>query len=156
MRFGRPVAVVVLSVALVGMAVHYGAVVDAHTPYPTAGALAADYDSHVGEEFYMWMDVVGVEGDTLVVRNGPDGTLTLRAVSTSVDAAPGDVVQIYGVLDPDNRVAVRRIVVSGQRDRQSMLLVSAAAVPLVVGLFARRWTVDWDRYAFVPRGDRDG
>lgn len=156
MGAGRPVGALVLVAAVAAMAVHYGAVAEAHDPYPTAGELVENYGAHVGDEFYMWMDVVGTEGDTLVVKNHAEGRLTLRVSPAPPGVRSGDVVQVYGVLEPDNRVAARRVVVSERDGRLAMYLVSAAAVPLVVALFLREWTVDWERGALVPREGGDG
>jgi hypothetical protein len=152
----------VLAGALVAMTVHYGAVADDRDPYPTADELAADYEAHVGDPFYMWTRVTAVEDDTLYVRPQAEHPVSLRVVgagaasSTAEDATPGDVVQVYGTLEPGRRVAAERVVVSEQTDRRRMFVVSGLAALLTAAAVRRRWTVDWSQLALVPRGERDG
>lgn len=161
MSAARSVAVLALLACLLAMTVHYGAAADAHDPYPTTSDLATDYGAHVGDEFFGWMYVVAVENGGLVVADTRHLAVVLRAGPAPPGVAAGDVVQVYGVLEPGKRIDQRRVVVSRQGDRTRMFGVSALAGLGALALFFREWTVDRERLAFVPRsgheeGESDG
>jgi len=154
-RTRRALLSVVLVAALAAMAVHYGAVAESHDRYPSADALAGDYEAHVGDRVFMWTTVIAVDGRTLAVRSDPAETVVLDVTPAPAGVEPGDVVQVYGTLEPDHRVDAHRVVVSERGNRRSMFAVSALAVLLTAGHVLREWTVDWRDLALVPRGERD-
>jgi hypothetical protein len=144
----RLAGVVLLLVCLAGMTVHYGAVADDRSPYPTEKDLAAHYDRYVGEEVYFWARVTEVRSDSLVVRNG---AVRLTVVGASPTAVAGDYVQVAGRLRPEQVVAADRVVVSAASRRPFLLGVSLVGAAVVLVAFLRSWTVDTDRWGFVPR-----
>ncbi len=85
---------------------------------------------------------------------GDDTDLTVVGAETT--AEPGDVIQIYGTIQPDGTVAAERVVVSERTSLVQLYAVSIGALALTVVVFFRSWTVDRRRLTFVPReGDED-
>lgn len=140
----------ILTIALVAMAVHYGASAPRHEPYPTGEDITRDYSAHIGERVYFWSRVVRTTPDRLVVRTG---SLTL-SVETPTTADPGDVAQVYGTLRNDRRVDARRVVVSKRGEMRYMYAISGLAGLLTAGLFLRSWRFDPRMLSFRSRKDR--
>ncbi|MFB6299023.1 MAG: hypothetical protein ABEH65_02045 [Halobacteriales archaeon] len=142
---------------LAGMFVHYGAVADAHHPSPTAAELRADYASHVGEQLYVWAQVIDRDADGITVRIGspPDGVV-LSVPTTRSDIDSGDVIQLYGTIRPNRIVDPDRIVVSDRTGLTRLYAISAVAAIGTAVVFLRSWRFDRSRLVFAPREDDRG
>lgn len=105
-------------------------------------------DAHVGETVHVWAEVTRND-DALVVLVGDDTDLTVVGAETT--AEPGDVIQVYGTIQPDGTVAAERVVVSERTRLLRLYAVSIGALALTVVVFFRSWAVDLRRLVFVPR-----
>jgi hypothetical protein len=147
--------VALLLAGLVGLGVWYGSLAPAPSAgdYPGPRSLAADYDGHVGER----VEVPGraVETDPLVVESGG-----LRLAVTGLDRSveTGDVVWVYGVLEPrgqppagtDGRVeAVDAVVISPGEFRYGRG-ISVLAGLWVLGRILQDWRIDRETLGLAP------
>ena len=145
-RLGILVALCVAAAALV---VGFGAQFNGTDAYPDAGAIDADYDAHVGETVHVWGEVTATDDGRVVVTAD---SLSLRVTDpTAADVEVGDQVQVYGELAPDRRLVTVAYDVQSPDSLNAMYAVSVAGIALAGGAFLRRWRVDLDRRAFVPR-----
>jgi hypothetical protein len=138
-----------LCLAAVALVVGFGAAFNGTDAYPDAGEIDADYDAHVGETVHLWGEVTAIEsGDVIVAA----GTLSLRVTDPGPrDVAVGDQVQVYGRLTPDRRLVTTAYDVQSPGALRNMYAVSVVGIALAGGAFLRRWRVDTDQWAFVPR-----
>lgn len=140
----------VLLSALLGMAVHYGAVGPRHDEVMAGQAMLSVAEPPVGESVYVWGEVAGHPdaGTTRVDAGARTVTVTRRLA-----APPGTVVQVAGTVGPGWTVAPERVVVSSG-DRTYLYGVSLVGLAVAAVAFHRRWRFDPEHLAFVPRGDR--
>jgi hypothetical protein len=108
--------------------------------------LASEYDRYLGQAVHFWGRVRSV--DPLVVSS--KGT-RLTVIGGQPNAAPGDVVQVYGLAEADRRIVAERIVVSDRTGRQRMFAVSLLAPVLALLIAWRRWTVRTTDWRIGPR-----
>lgn len=148
-RVTRIALAVVLLAALALLFVDYSAHAADHDPYPTDEQIGTDYETYVGEPAYVWVDVVAVGTDSFEVEND-NVELTVGAPPGRIK--PGDVVQVYGTLEPGGVIDPERVVISKQDNRTYMFAVSALACLLTAGLFVREWTIDGRTLTIRPRG----
>jgi len=133
------------------LVVGFGAGFNGTDAYPDAGAIDADYDAHVGETLHVWGDVTAIEDGHVVVTAD---TLSLRVTAPGPgDVSVGDQIQAYGRLTPDRRLVTTAYDVQSPAALRNMYAVSIVGIGLAGGAFLRRWRVDTDRWAFVPRED---
>jgi len=143
------VALLVLGLAAAGLVVGFGAVFNGTDAYPDAAAIDADYAAHVGETAHLWGEVTAADGETVVLVGD---TLSLRVSDPPPEAvAVGDGVQVYGILRSDRRFETAASHVQTPEEQRNMYLISIVGIALAAGAFLRRWRVDTDRWAFVPR-----
>ena len=127
----------VLAILFVDYSVNF----EAHDPYPTDDQLRSDYNAHVGEYVHFWMIVSEVDDGSFVAHQEE---VELTIVGTIPSVQRGDVIQVYGRLEPGHVVRPERVVVSNQRNRTYMFVVSALAILLTGVRFVRDWTVEPD------------
>jgi hypothetical protein len=145
----RLVALLVLGLIACGLVVGFGAQFNGTDAYPDAMAIDADYAAHVGERAHLWGEVTAADGETVVLVGD---TLALRASDPPPEAvAVGDGVQVYGTLQSDRQFETVAYHVQTPEEQRNMYLISIVGIALAAGAFLRRWRVDTDRWAFVPR-----
>ena len=145
----RLVILVGLCLAAAALVAGFGVQFDGTDAYPDAGAIDADYDAHVGETVHLWAEVTAAEEGYVVVTTD---TLSLRVTDPAPDdVAVGDQVQVYGRLAPGRRLVTTASDVQSPEALRNMYAVSIVGIALAAGSFLRRWRVDTDRWAFVPR-----
>ncbi|MFB6129287.1 MAG: hypothetical protein ABEJ28_00505 [Salinigranum sp.] len=151
----RVLGIAVLVAALLAMSVHYGAAWADHERYRTSvERIEANYDAYLGRPVYLWLTVDSTSDGGFVAGSGGGGTRRL-AVASDANVSPGDVVQVYGVLRPGDRVDAERVVVHDRGNRLRMDVVSGVGALLALGAFFSRWRVDRRSWAFVPRDATD-
>lgn len=140
---------VALCLAAAALVVGFGAQFNGTAVYPDAAEIDADYGAHVGETVHVWGKVTAVDDGRVVIAAD---TLSLRVTEpTSETVDVGDQVQVYGRLEPDRRLRTTAYDVQSPGALRRMYLVSLVGIALAGGAFLRRWRVDSDRWAFVPR-----
>jgi hypothetical protein len=138
-----------LCVAAAALVVGFGVQFEGTDAYPDAEGIDADYDAHVGETLHIWGEVTAAEEGHVVVTAD---ALSLRVTDPGPDdVAVGDQVQVYGRLAPDRRLVTTASDVQSPEALRNMYAVSVVGIVLAAGSFLRRWRVDTDRWAFVPR-----
>jgi len=135
----RLLAVALLIGATVAATAAYASDRADRRPYVTGAELATDHDAHVGERAYVWTTVVAVTDDGVVVEAGGARVL-VTGVTATVD--PGDTLQVYGVVEPDGRIAADRTVATTPARLRYTYVVSGAAALLVAGVVLRYWRID--------------
>lgn len=159
-RRGRLVGVVLLVAVLGGLCVGFGTQtsVQTHASLPDTDHLGYDAGRYVGER----VEVSGVviNTDPVVIgaeynyydageRHGDFLTLTVRGVDRPLEE--GAVVQVYGVLESENAIAARNIVVVPARNYLYMYVVSFLAGLWVLGRLLAHWRLDPTSFALVKR-----
>ena len=140
---------VVLCLAAAVLVAGFGVQFNATDAYPDAGAIDADYGAHVGETVHIWGTVTATDGGQVVVTAD---SLSLRVSDPDPDEVTvGDQLQVYGQLASGRRLATTAYDVQSPEAIRSMYGVSLVGIALAGGAFLRRWRVDTDRWAFVPR-----
>jgi hypothetical protein len=134
------------------MLVEYAESEEAHSPYPPRSDVAENYATYVGETYYTWATVVESNDETFTAEQGD---LNLIVPQQTEGASNGDVVQVYGVLQPDNRVDPTSVVVSEAQSRVYMFGVSGLAAFITIGVFFRRIQIDIPTASFQPRDGKD-
>jgi len=150
----RIVLLGVLVAALFGLAVWYGS-----TPlsfeggrFPSTGSLAGNYDDLVGERVVVTGRVVATDPVVLHASSG-QWTITLRIEGLDRHVEPGDRIQVFGVLEPDNTVRSINSVVAGARTYAWSVSFVAGVWVLVRGIV--HWQYDRESGSFQPEeGDR--
>lgn len=139
----------VVCLGAVALVVGFGAAFNGTDAYPDADAMDDDYVAHVGETVHLWGEVTGTEGGRVVVAVD---TLSIRVSNPPPEAvAVGDRVQVYGTLAPDRRFDTAAYHVQTHGEIRNMYLISIVGTALAAGAFLRRWRVDVEKRAFVPR-----
>ncbi|SMP05034.1 hypothetical protein [Halobellus salinus] len=145
----RLVILLGLCLAAAALVVGFGVQFNGTDAYPDAEGIDADYDAHVGETVHIWGEVTAAEKGYVVVTAD---TLSLRVSDPAPDdVAVGDQVQVYGRLAPGQRLVTTASDVQSPEALRNMYAVSIVGIALAAGSFLRRWRVDTDRWAFVPR-----
>ncbi len=157
----------VLSLALLGLCVHYGATYDESWPHPTGDQLAENTGEYVGERVLLFGDVQTIDGDAITIHvTDGDGDvaaeLEIRNIDTNEDIAEGGVVQVYGVLETesvashDGAMAAEEFVVVDPSPEATLYKYAVSAIGglLAAGLFLRYWGVNYRQLRFEPRDER--
>jgi hypothetical protein len=163
-RAGRLAAVAALVVALLALAVRYGAAVADPAPglafYPGEDHLAADYGAFVGQRVQVSGIVVGVdpvviaaEYETWTGGRYRTGTIRLTITEYAGSVAPGDRLQVFGTARPERTVRAERTVAVPGANYRYMYGVSFLAGLWVLARLARGWTVSRGDLAARPRAD---
>ena len=112
-------------------------------------ATAATSEAPAGETVHIWGEGPTADSGTVVVTAD---SLSLRVTGpTAGDVAVGDQIQVYGRLATDRRLIATAYDVQSPGGLRRMYLVSIVGIALAAGAFLRRWRVDIDQLAFVPR-----
>lgn len=145
----RLVLLLGLCLAAAILVVGFGAWFNGSDVYPDSGEIDANYDTYVGETVHIWGEVTTADGGTVVVTAD---SLSLRVTDPGAgDVAVGDQIQVYGRLAADRLLVTTAYDVQSPGELRRMYLVSIVGIALAAGAFLRRWRVDTDRLAFVPR-----
>ncbi|GCF13265.1 hypothetical protein Harman_12000 [Haloarcula mannanilytica] len=148
--------VIALSVclALGGLFVHAEVTEDQWHPYPDAEELAAEYDSYVGQDVMIFGTVTEHSEGGMEIMAESDGTsITLQVTGTETAVEPGGVVQVYGTLEPGQRITAERIEVVNS-SRWAELYKYGASVVGALGfllLFFRYWRLNRDTWTLEAR-----
>lgn len=141
-------------VLLMTMMVHYGA--DAgtanHDYLQHSYERIAEHESHVGERVYVWGRVIGGHRDALVIESAGR---VLRVDGTDLHAAPGDSVQVAGVIRPGGIIEAERAYVSPRDDQPYLYGVSLVGLLVALGAASRKWTIDTTDLVLVSRKEDD-
>lgn len=150
--------IVVLSLLLLGLAIHYGATFPDAYPHPTDQQLAEDPAGWDGDVVMISGEVIDVDsaGGSVEVaieyRNELVTVVTAEGVEAEVE--PGGHIQIYGELDDgatgmnvEETVVVNR----GPADNLYKLGLSVLGVGLAGATFLWYWRIEWRRLQFMPR-----
>ncbi|MBX0325399.1 hypothetical protein EGH21_20440 [Halomicroarcula sp. F13] len=156
-RYRAVVALLLLSV-LGASFVHYEATEDQRWPYPDADELAADYDTYVGKQAFLFGEVTAVDADGAAFTIKVEATgeiITLSVNGSDADVERGGTVQVYGTLEPDRTVdaQVVRVVNASTGALLYKYGASLVGVLLFLVLFARYWRVDTGRWVLEARRD---
>ncbi|OVE84439.1 hypothetical protein [Natronolimnobius baerhuensis] len=159
MRFAvRLAVVIVLALALCGLAVHYGATYDEQWPHPSGDQLQAEYDASVGEQVLLFGTVHEHDSETgptvIHVTDSADTIAAELEVTGITDPVePGGVVQVYGVLEADRTMDADQFVVvdDGPTATTYKLITSVIGVIFAVGYFLRYWRLSLAELGFEPR-----
>jgi len=131
--------VVLLLAAAAGSTVAYADGMEHHYPYVDGDRMADDGAAHAGERAYLWTHVVSLTDEGVLVRT--EGVeILVTGVETSV--SPGDVLQVYGTVESENRVAADRTVRSDPVGIRYMFGISGVAALLVGATLLRHWRPD--------------
>lgn len=163
-RAGRLAAVAALLVALLALAVRYGAATVRPAPelafYPAEDHLAADYGAYVGQRVQVSGIVVGVDPVVIVAEYETwaggryrAGELHLTITNYAGSVAPGDRLQVFGTARPERTVRAERTVAVPGANYRYMYGVSFLAGLWVLARLVRGWTVSWDDLAIRPRAE---
>ena len=150
----RVLVALLLLAALGGLFVHSAATEGARTPYPEADELSAAYDSYVGESALVFGRVTAVQSDGLTIRAESAGeSVRLQVTGATAAVVPGGVVQVYGELRPDSRLAAQRVVVvnrsiGAQWYKYAVSILGALGFLVV---FARHWRLDRETWTLEAR-----
>lgn len=148
----------VLCCLLFGLGVHYGAVEDERSPYPTTDELDADYGAYVGTETLVFGDVVAVDeaADRATIEVSTEtGSFELTVAGFENAVQPGGTVQVYGVLRADRTVEATNVAVVNPAGSSNAYkyAVSAVGAVLVLVLFFSSWRFDAEDAGFEVRTD---
>ncbi|QLH77075.1 hypothetical protein HZS55_07115 [Halosimplex rubrum] len=154
----RLVGVVALVGVLGGLCVHYDAASPAHSPYPETEDLATDYGRYVGEDTLLFGTVQRVDAaaDRATMRvDSDEGSFGLTVHGFAERVRPGGVVQVYGTLREGRAIDASTVAVVNPAGGSKGYKYAASAVGalLVLGVFFRRWRVDWRSMTFEVRSD---
>ncbi|MDJ1430840.1 DNA-binding protein [Halostagnicola sp. A-GB9-2] len=156
----------ILSLALLGLCVHYGATSDESWPHPTGDQLAENQDEYVGERVLLFGDVQTIGDGTITIHVTDDdgdvaAELEVRNVEPDNDLDPGGFVQVYGVLETESTTSLdgymdaEELVVVNQSPDATLYkhVVSAIGGLLAAGFFLRHWRIDYRQLRFEPRDE---
>ena len=147
------VAILLLS-ALGGLFVHEDATADARFPYPEPHELAADYDGSVGETVLVFGTVTVVDGSEMLIEAESEGvTIELRVTGASAGVEPGSVIQVYGQLRPERRIAAAKVVVVNDSSRAEWYKYGVSVLGAVgfLVVFLRQWRLDRETWTLEAR-----
>ncbi|WGI17642.1 hypothetical protein [Methanonatronarchaeum sp. AMET-Sl] len=116
-----------------------------------AEELAEGYGEYVGGEFSGSGEVVSVSPLVISIEYGLDSEFRLELVGVDRDVEEGEILSVYGVLEPDETLEVKDMVVQSQTDYLYMYLVSIFGLLITLGLFFRYWKPDFNKLVFRRR-----
>lgn len=155
MRVWVRVAVVIgLSLILGGLFVHAAVTAEQRSPYPDAEDLSSEYDSYIGQQLMVFGTVTETSESGMEIRAESDGTsITLTVTGTTAAVEPGGVVQVYGTLEPDQRITAERIEVVNSSRWAEFYKYGASAIGAFgfLLLFVRYWRLNRDTWTLEAR-----
>lgn len=157
---GRLAAAVLLVGVLVGLFLWAGTITPAADDrgFPDDDEVGPTPEAYVGERVSLSGTVVATDPVVVEVEYGVDGTRTVTVTGVGATVDRGDSLRAFGTLTDDSTLSADRTVVREPWELRYMYGVSFLAGLWVLGRTLRRWRVDVDRLAFVPRTpteDRD-
>jgi hypothetical protein len=137
------VAVLLLVGCLCGAFVAYGSLDPRpdRNIYPDGPAVAADYETHVGDRVLVSGPVVATDPPTVRLHSGAGDTVTVT-VATDRRPAVGDGLTVFGRLRPDGHLDARRAFVVPDGRLWYTYTTSALAGLWVLVRLLRWWRVD--------------
>jgi hypothetical protein len=150
----RVVLIALLSLGVVASGVHYADNHDQQWPYPTGDDIAADYTEHLGEKTLLFGTVRTVNSETAtVVVSHSDGSVKLTVEDFEASVRPGGTVQVFGTLQPDQRVVAETLVVvnPAESSKSYKYALSAVGAGVVLLSFFREWQVNTETLRFEVR-----
>ncbi len=152
-RLTRVVSVAFLLVVLCGLLLWAGTLAPDpdRNEFPSEDEFAPAYDEYVGDRVQFGGTVV--ETDPVVVEADPEDGDPMKLTVSSIDGDPaiGDEANIYGTLEPEQRVAVIDSYTREPWEVYYMYVVSFIAGVWVLVRFVRGWRFDRETFAFEPR-----
>jgi len=157
---GRLAAAVLLVGVLVGLFLWAGTITPAadDRSFPDGDEVGPTPEAYVGERVSLSGTVVATDPAVVEVEYGVDGTRTVTVTGVGATVDRGDSLRAFGTLTDGSTLSADRTVVREPWELRYMYGVSFLAGLWVLGRTLRRWRVDADRLAFVPRAsteDRD-
>jgi hypothetical protein len=150
----RVIIALSLCLALGGLFVHAELTEDQWTPYPDAEDLSSGYDSYVGQDVMIFGTVTEHSEDGMEIMAEEDGeSITLRVTGTETAVEPGGAVQVYGTLEPDQRITAERIEVVNSSRWAEFYKYGASAIGALgfLLLFVRYWRLNRDTWTLEAR-----
>jgi len=150
----RVVIVLVLSLILGGLFVHAAVTEEQRSPYPDGEDLSSEYESYIGQQLMVFGTVTETSESGIEIRVESDETsITLNVTGTAAAVEPGGVVQVYGTLEPDQRITAERIEVVNSSRWAELYKYGASAIGAFgfLLLFFRYWRVDRDTWTLEAR-----
>ncbi|KAA9398996.1 hypothetical protein Har1130_12385 [Haloarcula sp. CBA1130] len=150
----RVVIVLGLCLTLGGLFVHAAVTEDQRSPYPDAAELSSGYDSYIGQQLMVFGTVTETSEDGMEIRAESDGTtIILRVTGTRAAVEPGGVVQVYGMLEPDQTIAAERVEVVNSSQWAEFYKYGASAIGALgfLLLFVRYWRIDRETWTLEAR-----
>jgi hypothetical protein len=137
---------------LAGMCVHYESVRQQYNPYPTQGQLADNYAEYMGDEYYEWKTIVETRPEAMFFTvKSETSEIRVSVPEKPTGVTEGDVVQIYGTIEPDRRVSPTQLVVSERTRLNYLYLVSAIGVAVTALVGRQRWRINFSKLTIEPR-----
>lgn len=146
----RVVAVWVILFALFGLAVWYGSVPASATMgrFPNAGDLTDDPSDLHGHRVLVTGEIVDTDPVRLRASTA-SGAVTLHVDGLERTVRPGQRLQVFGVLEEDERLrAINAVEVEGRPYAWSISFLAGLWVLARIG---RQWRIDYDRLTLRPR-----
>lgn len=151
--FVRGLAALLLLAVLGGLFVAAGA--DQPRPevgdYPGDDEVGPNPNSYVGQQVSLGGSVVATEPLVVAVEYGTGETVHVTMTGIDRPVSTGDDVTAFGTLTEPRTLAVERAIVREPWELWYMYLVSFVGGAWVLTRTLRRWRVDLDSLAVVPR-----
>jgi hypothetical protein len=122
--------------------------------YPGPTNIHDTPEQYVGERVLVGGVVVETEPLTIESTVGAGEKITFIITDSDLETSRGNDVQVYGALQPDNRVVTIDTVHREPWERQYMYVVSFLAGLLVLGRLLNDWTIETADWTVVPRTTR--
>ncbi|WP_254531734.1 hypothetical protein [Natrinema gelatinilyticum] len=157
-QVGRLLAGIVLLAALLGLVYWTGAtgVEPLERGYPDEVDVTQNREAYVGDRVALGGIVVETDPVVIATQRSGYGRFTVVGAHetlqhSSVTLETGDRVTAFGTLEDESTLVADRTVTDRLRDTLYMVVVSFVAGCWVLGRLVRRWRLDVDRFALVPR-----
>ena len=153
--WARAVAIAVLLAVLGGLFVAAGT----QTPnprlhdYPGEDEVGPDPGAYVGQQVSLDGRVLGTAPLRIEVEYGTGETFTVAVTGVNRTVSSGDHLNAFGTLEAEGRLSADRVVVREPWELWYMYAVSFVGGLWVLFRTVRRWRVDADRLAVVPRDE---
>ena len=142
-----------LTVVLAGLLVWAGTLspADVQRDFPSEDDVGPDRDAYIGERVTLSGTVVETNPVIITVEYGTGESFRATLADADQSVSEGDQVSAFGTLESPSTLAVERVVVREPWELWYMYAVSFVGGLWVVARTVRRWRVDADRLAVVPR-----
>ena len=151
--WARALAIAVVLAVLVGLFVAAGT----QTPnpglndYPGEDEVGPDPGTYVGQQVSLDGRVLGTDPIRIEVEYGTGETFAVTVTGVDRTVSAGDHLNAFGTLEAEGRLSADRVVVREPWELWYMYAMSFVGGLWVVARTVRRWRVDADRLAVVPR-----